>query len=65
MAPAAMMRAAMASTQTPVVRLAAPTQAPCRSVITGSVRAVPAIVASRKTVPSATWRVWPAAIITP
>ena len=65
MAPAAMMRAASASTHTPTVRLAAPTHAPCRSVSTGSANAVPAMAQRRKTVPSATWRVWPALIMTP
>ena len=65
MVPAPRIRATSASRQTPTVRLAAPTHAPARSVKVASARAVPAIAASRKTVPIATWRVFPEMIITP
>ena len=65
MARAAMTRAATASTQTPALRPAAPTHAPCMSATAGRVKAVPAIAQRRKTVLTATWRVLPALIMTP
>ena len=60
-----MIRATSASVQTPTVRPAAPTHAPARSENEASAKAVPAIAASRKTVPTATCRVFPEMIITP